>query len=60
MLERLGQMSSADFLSNNRDETVVMDPDIAKFFISGEIRRERLDRQKEVNFRIFYLPQVVK
>jgi len=45
MMSDIASMSSADFI-NNRD--TVMDLDVAKFFLMGEHRRARKERQEQI------------
>ena len=46
MMEQIATMNSADFIKNN---DVMMDPEIAQFFLMGAVRRERLERENQVS-----------
>jgi len=43
MMEKISMMNSSDFIRND----TVMDPEIAKFFLMGEIRRNRMKKKEE-------------
>merc|ERR1719285_738224 len=43
MMEKISMMNSSDFIRND----TVMDPDVAKFFLMGEIRRNRMKKKAE-------------
>jgi len=43
MMEKISMMNSSDFIRND----TVMDPDVAKFFLMGEIRRNRMKKKEE-------------
>merc|ERR1719354_201216 len=43
MMEKISMMNSSDFIRND----TVMDPEVAKFFLMGEIRRNRMKKKEE-------------